>query len=240
MAKSSQTPESSTLDWNMDDFHIRQLFKHIHTGLPCQVTDVFPLPPGNAKANRDGIMGLVHVKLAVEQFDNNEPPQCIECNTIYNVPYFRVQAGKAALVIDPIVGDWGWLHFGERDISRWKLTKKIELPPTRRMLTQSDGGYFPGCGNEPPEIWIRIRDDGIFIEGKDQPITVNTEGKIELNSPDIHLKSKGGFDQGGSDFRLKDDKMWLYANEINMRREMNWNEQPPVASSGNRGPTMPE
>lgn len=181
MARSAQTPESNTYDWNMDEFHIRQLFKHIHTGIPCQVTDVFPLPPGYAKANKDGIMGLVHVKPAVDQYDNSEPPKAIQCNKIFNVPYFRVQAGNAALVIDPEVDDWGWIHFGERDITKWKNTKKIELPPSRRILAQSDGGYFPGVLNKPPEVWIRIRRDGIFVEGKDQPITVNTTGNCQTN-----------------------------------------------------------
>lgn len=188
---SAQTPESSTYEWNMDEFQIRQLLKHVHTGLPVQVTDVFPLSPGYAKANRDGVMGLVHVRPAIEQFDNSEPPKAIKCDKIYNVPYFRYQAGKCAFVIDPVVGDWGWIQFGERDISRWKLTRNIELPPTRRMLTQSDGGYFPGIMNSPPEIWIRIREDGVVIEGKDQPITINTQGDIIMNTGGI-INMNGG------------------------------------------------
>lgn len=199
MARSAQTPESGTLDWNADAFHIRQILKQVHTGLPCQVVEVFPLPPGNAKANKDGVMGLVHVRPAVEQMDNQDPPQCIKCSVIYNVPYFRYQAGICAVVIDPVVGDWGWIQFGERDISRWKNTKKIEIPPSKRMLTQSDGGYFPGVLNDPPKIWIRLREDGIHVEGKDQPVTVNTTGDATLNCANADINATGNItmDSGG-------------------------------------------
>lgn len=92
-------------------------------------------------------------------------------------------------VVDPEVGDWGWIHFGERDITKWKNTKKIELPPTRRMHTQGDGGYFPGVLNSPPEIWVRIRRDGIFLEGKDQPITVNTNGDCYTNCNNANVNA---------------------------------------------------
>lgn len=179
MPKSAQNYESSQHPYNSADFHIRRILAGVHTGLPCEVVECFPLPPGEAKSNKDGVMGLVHVQLMIDQIDNEG--QRVETQTIYNVPYGRLQVGNCAIVMDPVKGDRGWIQFAERDISTYKNTGERSIPATDRMLSQSDGWYFPGVKNNPPEIWIRLRDDGIFVEGKDQPVTVNTTGDGTIN-----------------------------------------------------------
>lgn len=182
MAKSAQTPSVIASEWNQDVFLIRQILKHVHTGLPCRVEAVFPRAPGEEQANRAGIAGLVNVKLALEQYDNSEPPETIKGDTIYNVPYLRTQGGKAAVVVDPVVGDWGWIAFGERDISRWKLTQNVEIPPTKRMHSQSDGIYIPGILNPTPEVYVRVAENEIIVEGANKPITIRTTGPVTVNA----------------------------------------------------------
>ena len=177
MPKSAQTYETPQHPFNQMDFMVRRLLNDVHTSLPCEVMECFPLLPGEEKANRDGIMGLVHVNLMIDQIDNEGNK--IETQTIYNVPYGRLQAGTCAIVLDPVKGDRGWLQFAERDISTYKNTGERSLPASDRMLTQSDCWYFPGVLNKPPKVYIRLdQERGIIIEGDDRPIRIHTRGDM--------------------------------------------------------------
>jgi hypothetical protein len=180
LAKSAQTPVTGHNDVNMLDFLVRRALLDVHTALPCKVVESFPLAPGDERLNKDGIAGLVHVELQIDQVDTSDCP--IDAGRIYNVPYFRLQAGIAAIVVDPVPGDLGWLSFGERDMSLWKNRRVKEMPATKRILSQSDPVYFPGILNAPPKIWIRLREDGIYIEGNDQPVNVRTDGDISMKA----------------------------------------------------------
>lgn len=162
MPKSAQTYASSQHDFNQMDFMIRRTLVDVHTSLPCRVLECYPLPPGDAKANDEGIMGLVDVELMIDQIDNKR--EKINTHPIYNVPYGRLQVGNCAIVMDPVKGDKGWLQFAERDISIYKNTGEKSLPATDRMLSQSDCWYFPGVMNKPPEIYIQIHPEkGVVI-----------------------------------------------------------------------------
>lgn len=185
MARSARNYESSQHPYNQMDFVVRRILTDVHTGLPCRVLECFPMEPGEARANAEGITGLVNVELMIDQIDNEE--KTIETQPIYNVPYQRLQAGMCAIVLDPKPGDIGWLSFGERDISTFKKTREKAQPASHRMLTQSDCVYKPGILNDPPRIWIRLREDGIVIEGDNRPITVHSKTAINLDAPEVNI-----------------------------------------------------
>lgn len=187
MERSAQNPTTSSHEYNAEAWVINQRIKDVHTGTPCKVLAVFPLPPGDTVDEEGRIAGTVDVELQIDQKDNNG--NRLQTRPVYNIPYERVQGGRCALVIDPVIGDIGSLKFCERDISNFKKTRERGIPPTQRMHSQSDAIYSPGILNDPPSIYIRVYGDGgVLIEcaEKDcvvncQNATVNAEELVEVN-----------------------------------------------------------
>lgn len=181
MSRSAQNYETPLDQVNQQQFLIRQLLVDVHTALPCRVRECYPLPPGDARANDDGIMGLVDVDLMIDQIDNDE--KRVETKPIYNVPYGRLQGGNCAIVIDPVKGDRGWLSFGERDISKFKKTREKSLPGSNRMLSQSDGAYYPAIMNDPPEIYIQLHPEkGIIVNCGGKPFKLENCSGMTINA----------------------------------------------------------
>lgn len=175
MGKSSQNFDTSGHEYNREQFMVLQYLKNMHTCLPVKVLKAYPRPPGSAKANKSGIMGVVDVKIMVEQIDNEE--KLIETNTLYCLPYFRAQGGICAFVVDPEPGDYGFALFCERDISKFKRQQIPNVPDTYRMFDQADGLYVGGILNKPPKIYVQVHPTkGVIIEGLDQQVKVNTTG----------------------------------------------------------------
>jgi hypothetical protein len=192
MAKMAQTPEDSNNEYNARDFQTEQRLKDVHTALPVRVLEVFPQTPGPEKQGDHGF-GFVHVTLEIDQIDNED--KAIETEPIYNLPYSRIQGGECALVIDPKPGDIGWAVFCERDISKFKRTRQRSLPDSLRMHSQSDGVYLGGILNDPPRLYVQVREDGgVIIECDDQNLTVNcvkavvsAKERIRCNTPRVDV-----------------------------------------------------
>lgn len=105
-----------------------------------------------------------------------------------------------------------------------------------RMHHMTDGICIPGIVTKPFRI-PNYNPDHMEMR------TVDGKNFIRLGSGGygMRLTTGGGFDEGGSDIRMQDGKIWLYAaEEINTRTPMKWTEEPPASSSGTRGPTMPQ
>lgn len=98
--------------------------------------------------------------------------------TIHNVPYFRLQGGTDAIIIDPKVGDIGICCFASRDISTVKRTKKQSPPGSNRRYSFADGLYIGGLLNGTPEQYVRFAADGI---------TMHSPTKITLDAPVIEV-----------------------------------------------------
>lgn len=96
-----------------------------------------------------------------------------EHGTIFNVPYFRLQGGKNAVIVDPAVDDIGIMVCADRDSSVVKESKAVSQPGSQRRFSMADGVYIGGILNGTPEQFIRFHEDGIEIK--------STNGKISLN-----------------------------------------------------------
>jgi len=118
-------------------------------------------------------VGTVDVLPLVNQVDaaNN----AIEHETIYVIPYFRLQGGANAVIIDPAVGDIGICVFSNKDISNVKETKAQANPASARQFDYCDGLYLGGFLNGVPSQYI------IFGSG----ITIHSPTSITLSSPSI-------------------------------------------------------
>lgn len=109
--------------------------------------------------------------------DGNATPH----GTIYNVPWFRLQGGVNAVIIDPEVNDIGLCVFAMQDISSVKANKKQSNPGSRRRYDWADGVYIGGILNAVPTRFVQFVDGdagGIVITALD---TLTINGNVVVN-----------------------------------------------------------
>ena len=135
-------------------------------------------------------VGFVDVQPMVHQMTGDRKP--ITHGVIHNVPYFRIQGGANAVIIDPQKGDIGMCAFASRDISSIKKNKAPSPPPSHRTYDWADGLYLGGFLNGTPSQYIQFSDAGIKL---------SSPKEIELDAPTI--KMKGAVEQSGGDVTVE-------------------------------------
>ncbi len=173
---------SGSSEFNAHHFLIQQLIGKISTATLVQIVAV---------TNSGGVdaVGFVDVHPLVNQIDGlkNATPH----GTIFNVPYFRIQGGANAVILDPEVGDIGLAIFADHDISTVKVTKKDANPGSFRRFDMADGLYIGGFLNAVPTQFVRFHSGGVDI--KTPLLTV--EGDLQVTGAVI--AGFGGGDQVG-------------------------------------------
>lgn len=179
-------PATQFGDYNNQIFLIQQALLGIETATLVRVM---------ACSNNDEVssVGFVDVVPMVHQIDSKGVPT--PHTTIYNVPYFRAQGGKNAIIIDPKAGDIGICCFASRDITKVKNTRKENVPGSLRNHSFSDGLYIGGVLNGVPEQYIRFFDDGITIHSPNlvriEAPKVEIECKVlQITADDTYIKSR--------------------------------------------------
>jgi hypothetical protein len=170
-------------DYNANTFLVWSILARVRTMQPCQVLSV---------TNSGGIspVGFVSLQPLVNQLDGYD--NAMPHGPLYNVPYFRLQGGANAIIIDPQVGDIGWAGFADRDISSVKATKAQANPGSKRMFSMADAFYFGGMLNGTPTQYIAFSSSGIAITS---PTKVTIAAPVvEVDAPSIILN--GALQQG--------------------------------------------
>lgn len=175
-----QTPNSAGSDFNAQTFMVWSILARVRTMQLVKVMGV---------TNAGGIspVGFVDILPLVNQVDgagNAEPH-----GTIYHCPYFRLQGGANAIIIDPQIGDIGWGGFADRDISSVIANKGPANPGSKRMFDMADAVYFGGMLNGTPNQYIAFSASGIAITSPTQisltapQIVANASTSFTVNSP---------------------------------------------------------
>lgn len=179
------TPTQLLGNVNQQTFIINSLISKIQTATIVKVESC---------TNSGGLseVGYVNVLPLVNQVcsDDSSIPHTI----IHNIPYFRLQGGSNAIIIDPNAGDIGICVFSSRDISNVKKNKKQSNPGSYRQYNFADGLYIGGILNGTPTQYISFSSDGIKL---------NSSSKITIEAPNIALKGNvectKGFTQNGTE-----------------------------------------
>lgn len=101
---------------------------------------------------------------------------------IYDVPYGTVRGGNAGVKTQYKAGDTVIVGFCQRQIESTKRTGKASTPALVRFHNLADAVVLAHWGNDDPDIYIEILDNGITIQGLDQDIKVITTGKVSINA----------------------------------------------------------
>ena len=173
---------SDTSLFNALSFMIRMLTGNMATATLVQVKSVTVAVDGSAT-------GRVSVQPMVNQIDGegNATPHGI----IYDLPYFRLQGGANAVIMDPAIGDIGMAVFASRDLSAVKNTRAVANPGSRRRFDMADGLYMGGFLNGAATQYID------FTGGK---IKIVSPTEIDLTAPviSIHATTKLKYDANGN------------------------------------------
>ena len=174
-------PSDFDSEQNGLNFAIQQAMLKLQTALPVRVMAVrnAGLAP----------VGQVDIQALVDMVDGQG--NTVQHGTISNVPYFRLQGGANAVIVDPAPGDIGMACFCSRDISAVKSVKDAAPPGSWRSHDFSDALYLGGFLNGTPTSYIQITDGGILVH--------NTSG-VKLG------------DTGADVRRLVDERMLEWAN----------------------------
>lgn len=159
----AQNPYSSNSDLNAQIFIVKQILNRAHTATLVKVVSVTTSGGLNAP-------GFVNVQPLVNLVDGegNAVPHAVA----YSLPYFRLQGGSNAIILDPSIGDIGIAIFADHDISAVISTKAQANPGSKRRFSMSDGLYIGGVLNGVPSQFVQFNASGITITSPNQ-VTVN-------------------------------------------------------------------
>lgn len=155
---------------NALDFKMEQKIKDVSTAIPVIVKGV--------QAGGVGVVGYVDVlPLVTNVSGSNEAVQPV---TLYHLPYFRLQGGKAAIICDPEINDIGLAVFAQTDTSTVKAgTTEPQQPGSKRRHSMSDGWYIGGFLNQAPSVYVQLTQGNEVIITASGGVTIN--GNMTVN-----------------------------------------------------------
>lgn len=154
------------------------LAEKVNTAELVTVTACQPGGPG-------GAAGYVTVKPLVKQ--TSAKGETLENCEFFRVPYYRAQAGTAAVVLDPVPGDVGIVVFTKSDSSGVGQGQKEAVPPASyRKFDLANGFYVSSHLNKAPETWIELgQGHDITIHGP-ATVTIKTQN-CTVEAPETHI-----------------------------------------------------
>lgn len=165
------TPEQSVGGPREWEFILERLIGKAYTISLVKVDEVAP--------GATGPVGFLSATDLIQQMDGNNDG--IPNEPMKGLPYFRLQGGANAIIIDPKPGDIGLAAFARRDISALKQSKAEGPPPSLRTHDVSDGLYLGGLLNGAPTQWIHFLDSGVHIKSTSS-LTVDAT-VMQVNCP---------------------------------------------------------
>ena len=130
---------------------------------------------GVANTGLDVPAGTVDVQPLVSMVDGNG--NATPHGTVFKLPYFRLQSGTSAIILDPSVGDIGIMLICDRDISAVKSSQRASVPPSGREFDFSDGLFIGGVlGTTTPTQFIQFTPTGIVVSD-----ALNVTGTITID-----------------------------------------------------------
>ena len=166
-------------DLNRLEFLIKVLQRDMSTAIPVIITAT--------QAGDTNAAGYVDARPLVAQVDawGNALPMA----TLHHLPYFRLQAGRAGIVLDPVPGDIGLAVFAQSDCSTLKQGQtETAQPGSWRKFDQADGFYIGGFINTQIDTYVRLAQDG--------SVKITAQGNVTIDAPTVTYSGDiicGGF-----------------------------------------------
>lgn len=129
----------------------------------------------------DGPAGTVSATPLVAQTDADG--NALPMVSLPKLPHYRMQAGIAAIIMDPVPGDIGVVSFCKADSSTVKPgTTEPQRPGSFRTFDQADGMVVASVSNQAPEVWIEFKQDKTIIIHAPEGVTIETDKDVTVNA----------------------------------------------------------
>ena len=183
----------SATDYNKHARQISQMLAYVRTAVLVTI--------GAVDVPDDGLapVGFVDATPLVNQMDGGG--NCFPHGTVFNLPYFRIQGGVNAVVLDPKAGDIGVALICDRDISSVKANKGVANPGSRRRFSLADGLYIGGFLNGRPTCRVHIKDEYVSMTPDDGVTAITlTPGLVRIvgATVEVHATGRLKFDADGN------------------------------------------
>lgn len=179
MVKGNRQPTSTNTAFNSFSAAMENMLgERLNTAEVVKVTGVQPGGTG-------GAAGYVTVQPLVKQTSakGETLPNC----QFFRVPYFRIQAGNAAIVIDPVPGDIGIVVFTKSDSSGVGQGQSEAVPPgSFRKFDQGDGFYVASLLNKAPETWVEFTQGHAITINGPQAVTIKAR-QCTIDAQETHV-----------------------------------------------------
>lgn len=166
-----QRPSDTSSEFNANRALVAAMLARVSTSTLVQVTAC-------TNAGDLSPVGFVDVLPLVNQLDGAY--RAVPHGIVHRLPYFRLQGGSNAVVIDPQPGDIGIAVFADRDISSVSASKAQANPGSGRRFDMADGLYIGGVLNGAPVQCVQFNSTGI---------TITSPTQITLSAPAIVLSA---------------------------------------------------
>ena len=193
---SNRKLNSGASEFNALSFMMEQMIKGmVNTAIPVRVDSC-------TKPGVGGAAGYVSATPLVMQ--RGADGKSLQPVSLPQLPFFRLQAGNAAVVLDPQPGDIGLAICSQQDSSNVQAgTSGPVQAGSFRCFDMSDSFYVGGFMNQTPETYIHL-------DPEKGEVTVKSPAKITLESPTIELK--GSLQMGNSSGSGSGDTISLTGN----------------------------
>lgn len=163
----------STDDGSFDALHffVTRMLSQVNTATLVRVVSC---------TNDGGLspVGTVDVQPLVQQMAADG--SLIALPLLFQLPYFRLQGGSSAVILDPAEGDIGLAVFAQHDISAVARTGQTAAPGSYRKFDLADGVYFGGMLNATPIQYVQFLPNG-------GGINLVSPTEITAQAPQINL-----------------------------------------------------
>ena len=171
---SNRRLNSGASEYNAISFLVEQMVKGmVNTAIPVRVDSC-------TKPGPDGAAGYVSATPLVMQ--RGADGKSLAPVSLPQLPFFRLQCGTAAMVLDPQPGDIGLAICSQQDSSNVQAgTSNPVQAGSFRCFDLSDSFYVGGFMNQTPTTFVHL-------DPEKGEITVKSPTKITFESPTIELK----------------------------------------------------
>ena len=172
-----QSPGYGSDGWGAVAFIARQIMNRICTTTLCKVVKV-------TNAGELSEAGFIDVQPLVNQVDSTGKP--VDHAVIFNIPYLRIQGGANAIIIDPAVGDIGYVGFASHDISGVVAARGQANPASFRRYDMADAVWIGGILNSAPTQYIQFNSAGIKMVSP-HSIQLEAADGVNITAPVIRI-----------------------------------------------------
>ena len=179
---SNRRLNSGASEYNALSFMVEQAIKGlVNTAIPVRVDSC-------TKPGVGGAAGYVSATPLVQQ--RGADGKSLMPVSLPQLPFFRLQCGTAAVVLDPQPGDVGLAIFSQQDASNIEAGKTDPVQAASfRCFDMSDGFYVGGFYGQTPTTYVHL-------DPEKGEATIKAPTKITIDAPQIELK--GAVTMGGA------------------------------------------